>query len=99
LHRITLQRSRARLWSEHAANTTDPEHLAGALDDALLRMWVLSLAHGADRPDVRKLASGLLVVLDETEHLRRAGGSAMIPAKVRQMLVDGLKAKGCQPPA
>jgi hypothetical protein len=81
------------------ASITDPEHLAGALDDALLRMWAQSLAHGADRADVRKLASALLVVLNEAEHLRRAGRSAMIPAKVREMLADALRKRGHEPPA
>jgi hypothetical protein len=67
--------------------------------EALLRMWAAGLAHSADRPEVRKLVGGLLVVLEECERLRRAGREAMAPVKVIGMLLGGLKARGCQPPA
>jgi hypothetical protein len=84
---------------QRTARTADPEPLASALDDVLLRAWASGLAHGADRADVRKLSSALVRVLDEAEHLRRAGRSAMVPAKVVGLLLGGLRARGCRPPA
>jgi hypothetical protein len=78
----------------HQDVDTQPARLDEAdLKEALLRMWAAGLAHGADRPDFRKLASALLVVLDEAEHLRRAGRSAMVPVKVRDTLLSALQAK------
>jgi hypothetical protein len=61
-------------------------------------MWAAGLAHGAARADVRRLARSLVVALDEAEHLRRAGRSAMIPSKLLVMLLDGLRARGEVPP-
>ena len=82
------------------ASTTDPEPVADAIDQTLLRAWAAVLA--ADevaRQDVRRLANGLLVAMEECEWLRRAGREAMAPEKVVVMFRDALLARGCQPPA
>ena len=84
----------------HASREAEPARLdEDDVSEVLLRVWAQSLAHGADRAEVRKLAGGLLVVLDEAEHLRRAGRGAMIPAQVRDMLTDALRKRGHEPPA
>jgi hypothetical protein len=70
-----------------------------AVQTALLRMWARGLAHGADRPDVRRLANGPLVAMEECERLRRAGRASMAPEKVVVMFRDALLARGCRPPA
>ena len=83
----------------HASREAEPTRLdEDDVNEVLLRAWAAGLARGADRPDVRRLANGLLVVMEECERLRRAGRSAMVPVKVIGMLLGGLKARGCQPP-
>jgi hypothetical protein len=82
------------------SRTAEPTRLdEDDLQAAVLRMWTCGLAHGADRPDVRRLAGGLLAVLHEAERLRRAGRSVAVPLKVRALLLAGLRARGCEPPA
>jgi hypothetical protein len=79
---------------------TQPARLDEAdLRAAMLRMWACGLAHGADRPDVRRLATGLLAVLDEVDRLRRAGRDVAAAMKVRAMFLDAITKRGVMPPA
>jgi hypothetical protein len=78
----------------------EPTPLTDAVDHAVLRAWSAALAaNEAVRLDVRRMANGLAITLDEVERLRQSGRASMAPTKVVGMLTDALRKRGHEPPA
>jgi hypothetical protein len=76
-----------------------PEPLQAAVDDALLLAWASSLAKDdSARPDVRRLAESLTFTLTRLDELRRQGRDGEAVRKASVVLVEGLRARGAEPP-